>query len=425
MGDRIDTIQEQLASIQTQVETIEQQSESNSSDSSPPTTLEIIGADPTERIWQQYLKYFLNPNESHQLGNSFLTCFIKSLQASRIVRRSLNPNYSDVLIRDEVPAEDSRPDLLIYEPEKWFICFELKLGAAEGNGQTEDHVSSPVLGELKKSNAPSEHHYYLYIAPEWAGDGDAEEFEAYPWFKKGDGPSVARTVSTVLNEYPDEISTRTQVQLKEFHESIVNKLSMTSIDEETRELKQLYVKNKQYIDRLENAFEKYTEWFFDTRVPEALNGEYRPSFWNEEWEYNRYSGHTKIYHSSWRPGNDIDVHLEYYPRPEKLLEATIHIRFDIEYKGKEWTSDDGRRPQQVFADELLTHIDLTEFPDRTTITESEESRIHKFLDTHYEFEMDSEEDYLEALHRGLEDMSPVVPAVHQTLETWESERPDN
>lgn len=415
----VDLLRDDLENLQAQLDEINQQVKSESTTKSPYTTLEIQNKESSERAWQRYLKYFCDPGKPHQLQSTFLEHFIGMLQAEGKLSPTLDPDYDDIVVREEEPGDGSRPDLLIYEPGEWFICFELKVYQSERSGQTEDHVASPVLGQLEKDTIPKAHHYYLYVAPRWAGDGEAEQFEACPWIGRDEEPSIVRTIDSVLDSLPKGTPTRTGTQLREFRDTIHNELAMTTIDEATEEKKELYMENRATIAELEQAFEKYANWFFDTRVPAALNGEYRPSYWDDEWVYNAYSGHTKLYHESWRPSDDVDAHLEFYPKPEKLADGRIHVRFDIEHNGSNWESADGRRPQQIFADEVLAKIDRAELPEETTVTEEVDSGIHKLFDTRYEFHVGSDEDYLSALKSALEDMAPIIPAVDEAIAEWD------
>lgn len=195
---------------------------------------------------------------------------------------------------------------------------------------------------------------------------------------------------------------------------------MTDIDQQTRELKDLYLEHREGIDRVLEAKEKYADWFFEIRVPSALNGEYSPSYWGEDWEYDSYSGYTQIRRDTWYPDGGIDVHLEYYPNEEKLFNGKIHLRFDIEFRGDEWETGDGRRPQQVFADEIISSLDKGTLPDDTDITEEESKGIHKFLNYEVEFPMESEDDYLMEFKDALEDMEPLVDAVDDVIGKWDS-----
>jgi len=386
----------------------------------PKTTLEIQEELTSESAWQKYLRYFLDPTEKHRLDDTFATALINLLQQSNIVDPNLEINWNSVVLRTEPPADTSRPDLLMYEPGKWFTCFELKINSDERPGQTVNHVLSQYLGKLNKSDIPAEHHYYLYVAPPWAGSGEADLFEAVPWDAYDREATVKGAISEVLKNPDEDIPQRTVTQIKEFRDTIDSVTNMSDIDEQTRNLTKLYIENKESVDQVLEAKENYAEWFFDTRVPFALNEEYSPAYWGNDWKYDSYKGYTKLYRNTWQPGNDIDVHLEYYPKAEKLFGGKIHIRFDIEFDGEKWEATDGRRPQQVFADELISILDKDSLPNEAQIREKESSKIHKFSDIKYQFDMESEEDYLQELQDGLNDMAPLVSAVDDVIDRWDS-----
>lgn len=413
------SIADRLQGFQEKVESCEQQHTTDHELNTPQTTLEILKRSSSEQAWEHYLSYFLDPRRQHGLDQSYLRVFIEMLQADGIIDKNLQPLYENVIIREEQSGSNSRPDILVYEPGEWFICIELKVYHSERDGQTEDHVASPTIGKLEKEDVPSAHHYYLYVAPRWAGNGEAEEFRACPWVSFDNGPSVVQAITDVVDNEGSHAPDRTLHQLQEFRETIAEELSKTMVDKRTKELKELYVEHRQDIDQVKQAFEEYADWFFDTRVPTALNGEYGPSYWNNEWIYDPYSGHTKLRRPNWHQPNGLQVHLEFYPEPKKLTEGKIHIRFDIECPSdKRWKTSDGHGPQQVFASKVLEKLDIGDLPDDIELDKKSTAYIHKLAEKHYSFSAESDEEYLEALQGGLEDMEPLVTAVDQTLEWW-------
>jgi len=399
-----------------------QESESVSADQ--PPTLVIQDEASSERAWQQYLAYFLDPEAPHGLGATVLQQFVEMLQSAGIVDAGLRPEYDDVIVRKEQSGSDSRPDLVVYEPGSWFLCMELKVYNSERPGQTGDHVAAPMLGNLEKETVPSAHHYYLYVAPRCAGSGEADEFSACPWYRMDNGPSITEVLAAVMDEVAGDVPDRTVHQMREFHDTIIEELSRAMIDEQTRELKQLYFEHREEINRVTEAFDEYAEWFFETRVPSALNGEYRPSYWGSEWVYKQYSGHTKLQRPEWHRSRGLQTHLEFYPSREKLSEGRIYLRFDIEYSGDRWKTPDGRGPQQVFAEKVLEEVDVDQLPDGITLNEKRSGHIHKLAEMNYSFSVQSDTDYIEAFQEALEDMAPLVPAVDQAMEWWKENHQD-
>jgi len=134
-------VAEQLESLREHFEDVNQRGGSSDEQlSGSKTTLEIQEKAGCEDAWQKYLQYFFDPSEKHSLGDVFATTFLGLVKSSDIVDPDLDPDWEDVVVKTERPGDSSRPDLLMYEPDEWFACFELKVHHHERPGQTVDHV---------------------------------------------------------------------------------------------------------------------------------------------------------------------------------------------------------------------------------------------------------------------------------------------
>jgi len=238
----------------------------------PSTTLHIIRNNQQEQDWQRLLFHYLSPDEAHGLEHAFLEHFLSALAE----RDDLGYSFSrfdlhDVQIKTEVITSNGRrPDAVVWVSEDWFICWELKIGASEGDDQTHDYVNADSFRSigLDKDDVPSEGHHYIYLAPGDTPPPGAEKFVSISW------EWVASELQAFLAESHGEHPARTTAQLNEFIGTIHSELKMTEYEETQQEKVELYLNHYDEITEVQQAFEQDWDEFtktWGTRLVETLD----------------------------------------------------------------------------------------------------------------------------------------------------------
>lgn len=89
------------------------------------------------------------------------------------------PEYASesVVVETERQSdEDNRPDIIVRDDGRFFVCCELKLYSGEGQRQTERYVADDQVGQIPKSTFPAPGHHYLYVRRPGRPDAAAGEF---------------------------------------------------------------------------------------------------------------------------------------------------------------------------------------------------------------------------------------------------------
>ena len=260
-------------SIETELATVRQQLAAlPEAEKPPPTSLQVLGRSTQERDWQQFFVHFLMPDAPHGLEHAVLEHVLAALSdRDDLEYRFSRFDIDDIQIAQEVSTSDGIPDVVLWASDEWFICWELKIHASEGQDQTERYVgvdSFDGIG-LDKSEVPSDGQHYVFLAPESASSPAAEEFVHVSW------EWLAAELQSFLIKSYDEYPARTTAQLKDFVDTIRSELTMTDYQENQQEKVELYVETYGVISELEAAFEE--EWSeFETtwgrRVAQTLTG---------------------------------------------------------------------------------------------------------------------------------------------------------
>jgi len=238
----------------------------------PPTTLQLLGRSTQERDWQQFLVHFLRPDAPHGLDHAVLEHVLTALSERDDLKYVFSRfDVGEIQIAQEVSTSDGIPDVVLWASDEWFICWELKVHASEGNDQTARYVgvdSFDGIG-LDKSEVPADSQHYVFLAPESASSPDADEFVHVSW------EWLAAELQSFLMESYDEYPARTMAQLKDFVDTIRSELTMTEYQENQQEMVELYVENYGAISDLEAAFEEEWSEFEATwgrRLAQTLDG---------------------------------------------------------------------------------------------------------------------------------------------------------
>lgn len=225
----------------------------------PSTILHLIGRGKQERDWQRLLFHYLSADAPHGLGHALLDHLLTALTERDDLGYSASRfDLDDVQVECEVvTSNERRPDAVVWSGTDWFICWELKVGAAEGEDQTPDYVAAdsfPGIG-IDKTDVPTDGHYYVYLAPRDASPPKAEEFVPVSW------EWVAAQIESFLAKSYGRYPARTTAQLNEFVDTIHRELTMTDYQENQREKAKLYFEYYDEIVEAQDAFEKQWDWF--------------------------------------------------------------------------------------------------------------------------------------------------------------------
>nr|WP_303659918.1 PD-(D/E)XK nuclease family protein [Haladaptatus halobius] len=144
--------------------------------------------------------HFLSPEESHGLDHKSLGHFLTTLSE----RTDMNFGFSyfdidNIRIKTEVSTSNGgRVDAVMWVPETWFICWELKVYASESGDQTVHYVeaeSFPTI-DVHHGDAPMTRNY-VYPG-RWFDDFGVEMSETF---------RVTTNGAEVLAEFPRELFT--------------------------------------------------------------------------------------------------------------------------------------------------------------------------------------------------------------------------
>jgi len=259
----------------------------------PRTTLQLLSEPSREKYWNRYLNYFLDPENPHGLQGDFLRAFLQELD-ERFDGTNLSEGpISDIEIQSEVDSDGGRPDLLLYLPDEWFVCIELKVTAPETGTQTKSYAEAGRFGDLAVMKYSESGRYYLYLADSSRQGPSSESFERMGW------KTIRDLIEDLLRGGKGRYPARTTAQLTDFSDTIRKQIMNDDpYDEQEAEYLELYLKHAEAIDTVQGAFEKMIDREID-RWAGVLRDEYRPSEWTDHWtcESGKYG---KIYKSAWR-----------------------------------------------------------------------------------------------------------------------------
>ncbi|MFA9418452.1 PD-(D/E)XK nuclease family protein, partial [Natrinema sp. HArc-T2] len=220
----------------------------------PPTTLQLLGRNRQEGDWQRLLAYFLDPAAPHRLNHAALEQFLRGLQS----RDDLSFQFSrfdleTVQVATEIPVPDGRVDLLVWCEEKWLILCELKIDAAEGDGQTRKYATAETFQnvDLDPAAVADSRRHYLFVTPDGSRP-ESEAFAALEW------SWIASQLRAVLESDYGSYPVRTTSQLDDFVDTIETELTMTAHERNEAAKAELYVDYYDEVAEITSAFE--TEW---------------------------------------------------------------------------------------------------------------------------------------------------------------------
>lgn len=265
----------------------------------PRTTLQVLGKAETESAWQQYLRYFLNPEAPHGLGVDALKKFLVEL--SRCVQGHV-PDHptNDVVVETEKTSDaGNRVDLIIRDDNRFFVCCELKLYSEEGKNQTRRYVEDEQIGQVSKDSFPEHGHHYVYIRPEGEGVASADQFVNISWLQ------VKDWLTPLLLQDHGRYPTRTAAQLNDFLDTIQHTMTEDKHLQIKREKMQLYFTHQEAIREARDGLKAVHEYERENWRRRFIE-DYLPDTWSDEWACNP-NVNGQFYHSDWRKTDELAV----------------------------------------------------------------------------------------------------------------------
>lgn len=286
-------VKEQLGEFETAVDKIP------SPDPPPKTTLQLQNRADVEDAWQNYFRYFLNPDADHGLGIDALLQFLRSLD--NIARKSFPTRLSDdVVVEGEVSSPNgNRPDVVIQEPGEFFVCCELKLYSSEGQNQTNRYVNDNYIGYTQKKQFPEHRQYYVYIRRPGHPRADADEFLNVTWLQ------LQEWLKPLLFSNQGRYPSRTTAQLADFLDTIQQDMSQDEHIQTAQEKMRLYFNHEDAIHEAKEGLNTVYEYEEENWRRRFLEG-YLPDNWTENWHTNP-SKYGQIYHSKWRQDEGLSI----------------------------------------------------------------------------------------------------------------------
>ena len=258
----------------------------------PETTLSILGEARTEAHWEAFFTYFLDTDAPHGFGTDLLEAFLTAL--SRHSTSTLDPpayQLPEIRIESQIGADDGVPDILLWVPNEWFCCIELKAHSGESDDQTVRYADSAKLGSLTVGDFAEENRHYVYLAPESKPDPASEEFARLAW--QDVVPSFTEILSTSRGRYPE----KSRAQFADFVDTLQDELAMTEYSKYEREKVALAIEYGPEIDTVQSALQSFVEeeltnWEADfaSVAPDGwdteLGGQIYPRMIHDQWRFD-------------------------------------------------------------------------------------------------------------------------------------------
>lgn len=381
----------------------------------PRTTLQIQRRADVERAWQNYLGYFLDPFRHHGLGNDALDQFLSGLSSQASGHLPSHVSGEVEVVTEPTSEIGNRPDLIIRDPGRFFVCCELKLYSDETGNQTHRYVEDKQVGGVPKDDFPTEGHHYVYVKRRGSQNAIADPFLNVTWRE------VREWLSALLLDGRGRYPSRTTAQLSDFLDTIQQDMT-DDLHLRTKQKKmELYFEHIDAIEEARSGLETIHEHERQNWRRRFLE-EYLPDTWTEDWHCNP-NMYGQFYRSEWRQddglkrsGSKVKMHFVHLIRNIESFEEgrlTVELRWpggENKYKDRFknlFTSDH-------FADRIdpaLGEHDITKAPNTT--------RKNPRL-TRKEYDVSRSDlpgSYYETLSTAVKEHQQLAPAINKVLET--------
>jgi hypothetical protein len=268
----------------------------------PQTTFQVINRSSREVYWNRVLSYLLDPAEPHGFDTELLERFLLVLKRNPKLGFVFDRrHFEKIEVESEVTTpEGNVPDILIRSGREWFICVEMKVGATEGENQTERYANDRYVGNILKVEFPEEGRHYVYLAEKDAADASADEFVNVAWRE------IVRELERFQTQSRGRHPSKTDAQLDDFLDTIRSEMNMSENEFEENQMAKmkLYLEYAEAVDEAKNAFEIVHEREKAAWKEHFLDG-FKPPSWTNEWNCDpRKWG--QIYRDDWRLDEDFE-----------------------------------------------------------------------------------------------------------------------
>lgn len=291
----------------------------------------------------------------------------------------------------------------------------MKVGATEGENQTERYANDGYVGNISKEEFPEEGRHYVYLAEKDATDAGADEFANVTWRE------IVRELERFQTQSRGRHPSKTDAQLDDFLDTIRSEMNMSENEFEENQMAKmrLYLEYAEALDEAKNAFESVHECE-KAAWKERFLDDFRPPSWTNEWNCDpRKWG--QIYRDDWRLDENFEPTDEMY---DITLQFAHYIRDAESFKnGKlnfklRWVGGGNFRDQfrsRFQSDETMARLQpvLKEY-DIDRITDSTSSYTQKI----YDFDQNRLPDsYYETLVVAFEEHQEMADIASDVLET--------
>lgn len=367
------------------------------------------------------LRYFLDPEAPHGMGDEFLRAFLEGLPEECGFAEDTH-DLSAVRVADQVSVEEDGDgpggseskgiaDLLIDARNEWLLITELKFSAGEnnlrgeGHSQTEHYYWASHIDERPKDDYESGA-YYLYVHPEAEPSAREPNFANWTWEALATG-----LLEPFLSENAPRYPHRTVVQLRELVDDIQEITGMTDQHTTDREKIELYLEHYEAIHAVTEAFEERWEAFAEewpTLLEEALQDE---GIDTTDWNFSSMSRDWgQLFRKGWwRRQSDLE------PISERDVSNDARVSFIHRLQGNRdaalgdrtlvFTFRNAGSNDQAFIDEFVDrfseHEDEIEqlLPEAAALT----GKKRNLIEARYDIRTDAHEDFFQAYIAALEE----------------------
>jgi hypothetical protein len=404
----IEGVKEQLGELETAVERIP------SPEPPPQTTLQLQGLADIEDAWQNYLKYFLNPEANHGLGTDVLVEFLRGL--NNISDKEVPTRVSeDVEVDDEVGSpNDNIPDIVIQDPGEFFVCCELKLYSSEGDNQTQRYISDNYIGNTLKEQFPKHGQHYVYIRRPDRPQARARGFVNITWRQ------VREWFKPLLTDNQGRYPTRTTAQLADFLDTIQQDMTQDEHIQTAQDKMRLYFNHEDAIREAREGLETVYEYEMQNWRRRFVEG-YLPENWSEDWHTNP-SKYGQVYHTKWRQDEglaiddaDIRMHFVHVIRNQSSFtdgKLTMQLRWPGSSRYRERFKN--LFMSERFAEDLDPLLGTYDIDKGPGIGKSNPRLTEK---TYSVVKSELPESYYEILQQAAKEHLEVAPVINEMLDT--------
>lgn len=272
-----------------------------------------------ERVHSSFLRWLLDPKETHGLGDYFLKKFLK-----RVIQKNksdlpleISPVDIDTMDLSNCSVETDEPFIskrqgdisIVDEQNKFYVLIENKIFSPEAKDQTSNYV------EDAKNNHPDCKRLLIFLTP-YGLEPEAKEFLIF------DYSDIRAILEEIIDSKSGSIGEAQMLLIKQYNKNMgVNILEESEIE---KLCLKIYNKHKKAIDKIR-------EYMPTNKQTYKTLGENVIKQLGEEWKYHPTNGYCQIYKKMWAKkcksiGAGVPfLHYEFSGAGSGELRADIHI----------------------------------------------------------------------------------------------------